>query len=105
MINKQDYETFVWVRDNVDDSYDRAILDPWKATAFVAITGKYVFTRIHTAPKDTDKQARDFLSSGCEDNAFLEENDISIVVTQEECSNANLTQVHKNVYLFQPEGK
>jgi hypothetical protein len=105
MINKQDYETFGWERDKVDDSYNKAILDPWKATAFAAITGKHVFTRIHMRPLDRDREARNFLSSGCEDSAFLEENDISIVVTQEECSSANLSQVHKNVYLFQPDGE
>ena len=63
MIDQQDYEAFVWIRDNVSDEYDKAILDPWKATAFVAITGKKVFTRIHNEQMPSDEQAYAFLKA------------------------------------------
>ena len=111
MIDSQDYEAFVWIKDNVNESYEKAILDPWKATAFAATTEKYVYTRIHTAPKDTDKEAREFLRGGCTDIAFLRENGISIVYTRvhDRAQNRNinyssdnpeLVEVAKNIYLL-----
>ena len=47
MINTEDYEAFTWIKENVDETYQKAILDPWKATAFIAITGKNTYARIH----------------------------------------------------------
>ena len=37
MINDEEYERFVWIRDNIDESHKMAVLDPWKATALVAM--------------------------------------------------------------------
>ncbi|MFC2006767.1 hypothetical protein ACFLUQ_01205, partial [Chloroflexota bacterium] len=67
MIDKVDYEAFVWIRDNTDPSQQKAILDPWKATAFTAITEKYVYTRIHMAPTTKSTQTYDFLKNGSAD--------------------------------------
>ena len=103
MIDTKDYEAFVWVRDNVDDSYQRAILDPWKATPFTAIAGKYVYTRTHAFPTDTDRQANLFLNNGCKDTAFLKENGISIVYTTGTCDNPDLTEVRENIYLLKKD--
>ena len=100
MINKQDYEAFVWIRDNVGDDYEKAILDPWKATAFVAITQKKVLTRIHAFAKSRDDNAYAFLEAGCSDTAFLRENGISIVYTQQGCNNPDLKEVRENIYLL-----
>ena len=100
MIDKKDYEAFVWIRDNVDENYEKAILDPWKATAFTAITGKYVYTRIHTYPMPKDEEARAFLRGGCSDTSFLTENDISIVYNPGSCSNPDLKEVRKFVYML-----
>lgn len=99
MIDRQDYNAFIWIRDNVDEDYQTAILDPWKATAFVAVTEKYVYTRIHMAPQAKDNEAQAFLRDGCLDTTFLRENGISIVYTQSPCNNPDLTEVRKNVYL------
>ena len=100
MLDKQDYETFRWIEDNVGADYGKAILDPWKATAFTAITGKTVYTKIHTNPTPKDEEAYDFLRGGCSDIAFLTENDISIVYNPGSCSNPDLVEVRKNVYLL-----
>ncbi len=100
MIDKQDYEAFVWIRDNVSGDYEKAILDPWKATAFVAITGKWVFSRIHAYPKPTDLEAYEYLESGCVDTTFLRENGISVVYSRGECDNPDLLQVREYVYLL-----
>ena len=100
MISRADYKAFVWIKDNVNDDYEKAILDPWKATAFTAITEKDVYTRIHMRPRDRDKEANAFLKSGCVDTAFLIENGISIVYNRKPCSNPNLVEVRKHVYLL-----
>ena len=100
LIDRKNYEAFVWIRDNVGDEYEKAILDPWKATAFVAITGKKVFTRIHAFPKTDDEKAYAFLNSGCRNTTFLRENKISVVYSLSPCSNPDLVMVRDNVYLL-----
>ncbi|MFC1983984.1 hypothetical protein ACFLVO_03115 [Chloroflexota bacterium] len=105
MIDGVDYEAFIWIRDNVDSSSQKAILDPWKATAFTAITEKYVYTRIHTSPQPIDSLAYNFLEGGCNDTAFLLENGISIVYTRIDNieftpDNPDLVEIRDNVYLL-----
>lgn len=100
MIDEVDYESFVWIRDNVGEDYSKAILEPWKATPFTAITGKRVYTRIHFSPQPRDEEARDFLENGCVDSGFLNENDISVVYTRGSCNNTDLLEVRDNVYLL-----
>ncbi len=100
MIDQQDYEAFVWINDNVSDDYDRAILDPWKATAFTAMTGKKVYTRIHAYPMPSDNEAYAFLRGGGRDTTFLQENDISIIYSRSSVDNPDLVEVTENVYLL-----
>ena len=100
MIDDDEYQTFVWVKENVGEEYERAILDPWKATPFAAITGKYIYTRIHIAPTSTDEEVEKFLNDGCRDTAFLKAKGITIVYTEGECNNSDLTQVREHVYLL-----
>lgn len=100
MIEERDYEAFVWIDENVGAEYQKAVLHPWKATAFTAVTGKYVYTRIHNEAGDNDKIAFKFLSDNCTDTAFLIENGISIVYTYGKCDNSDLMQVRENVYLL-----
>jgi hypothetical protein len=100
MINSEDYEAFVWIKENTDSSYDKAILDPWKGSAFTAITGKKVYTWIGDAPKSSDLEAYDFLDGGSKDTAFLKKNGISIVYTQSGSQNPDLVEVRKNVYIL-----
>jgi len=104
MIDGEDYEAFVWIKDNLSQGYSRAILDPWKATAFTAITDKDTYTRIHSYPTDRDKIAYTFLEDGCTDTAFLRGNGISIVYSQQGCNNPDLVEARKNVYLLRKEG-
>ena len=100
MIDEADYQAFVWIRDNVNGNYNKAILDPWKATAFTAITQKHVYTRIHAYPMSSDMEAYDFLEGGCTDTSFLTDRGISIVYSQWDCNNPDLLEVSKNVYLL-----
>lgn len=105
MIDQEDYEAFIWIRQNVGSNYDRAILDPWKGIAFVATTGKEIYTWIgvQCTPKDT--RARDFLRDGCKDTTFMKDNHISIIYTQQPCQNPDLVEVRQNVYLLKEAHK
>ena len=103
MIEEEDYEAFVWIKDNVSEGYGKAVLDPWKATAFSAITGKDIYSRVHAYPTAKDEKAYTFLNNGCADTAFLRENGISIVYSQEGCDNPELVEVRENVYLLKKE--
>jgi len=104
MIDEHDYDAFVWIRDNVNESYEKAILDPWKATAFTAITRKHVYTRIHEYPTTKDEETYEFLHGGCTDTTLLRENEISIVYTRQPCDNPDLLEVRKYVYLLRESG-
>ena len=100
MIDEQDYQAFIWIKENTVDEYQKAILDPWKATAFTALTGKYVYTRIHGYAKDSDKKSYEFLDGGCTNTDFLKKNGISIIYTKGGCDNPDLVEIRKNVYLL-----
>jgi len=104
MIEEEDYQAFVWIKENVGKDYDKAILEPWKATVFTAVTGKYVYTRTHAFPTAKDEEASRFLEKGCTDTDFLRENGISIIYHQGECHNPDLIELRENVYLLK-EGK
>ncbi|GAH68323.1 unnamed protein product, partial [marine sediment metagenome] len=82
MIDEEDYQAFVWIKDNINEDYDKAIVDPWKATAFAAITDKNIYTRIHAYPMAKDNEAYAFLRSGSTDTAFLRANGISVIYTR-----------------------
>jgi len=100
VIDEQDYKAFVWIKENLGEDYEKAILNPGKATAFTAITGKYLYTRTHTAPTAKDMEASKFLEEGCLDTDFLRENGISIIYTERECLNPDLVKVNERVYLL-----
>jgi len=103
MIDDKDYQAFIWIRDNVSNYYEKAILDPWKGTAFTAVTGKNIYTWIGEKPGKDDIEANNFLEEGCKDTAFLKENDISIVYTRLDCENPDLIEVEENIYLLKQE--
>lgn len=101
MIDEEDYQAFVWIKENINSSYEKAILDPWKGTAFTAITGKNVYTWIGAYPTPTDEEAYNFLRGGCKDTGFLKDNGISVVYTRGDVNNADLVEVRRNIYLLQ----
>lgn len=102
-IQEHDYEAFVWIEENVGDEYDKAIVDPWKATAFTAVSGKQVYSYIISGISDRDLRAYQFFEEQCHDTAFLRENDISLVYTRLTCDNPDLVQVREDIYLLPKE--
>jgi hypothetical protein len=116
MIDREDYQAFVWIKDNISEDYEKAILDPWKATAFTAITDKNIYTRIHAYPKAKDNEAYAFLRDDSTDTAFLTKNGISIIYTRVyeggrgrniaySSDNPDLVEVAKNIYLLKEANK
>ena len=103
MIDEQDYEAFVWIKENVGEGYEKAILDPWKATAFTAITGKKVYGRTQRYPGERAKRASVFLEERCQDTEFLRENDITIVYYLFDCDNPDLIELRPHVYILKSQ--
>ena len=103
MITEQDYEAFVWVKENIGEGYEKAILDPWKATAFTAITGKKVYGRTQRYPGERAERASEFLKEGCHDTGFLRENGITIVYSLFDCDNPDLIELRPHVYILKSQ--
>jgi hypothetical protein len=100
MIDQKDYQAFNWIQANIPAGYAKAILDPWKATAFTALTGKNVYTRIGEIVQTADQTASAFLDNGCSDTSFLKDNGISLVYTRQSVANPDLVEVRQGVYLL-----
>ncbi|MCX6007015.1 MAG: hypothetical protein NTZ34_07115 [Chloroflexi bacterium] len=102
MIDDEDYNSFVWIKDHVGTDYASAIVDPWKATAFTAITGKKVASRIWFSTQPVDVSISRFLAGGCRDTTFLGDYRGSLVYNLAPCSNSNLVEVRNNIYISNP---
>jgi hypothetical protein len=102
MIDRREYNAFTWIGNNLGPDYEKAVLDPWKATAFSAITGRVVYARIETAPGSNEERATKFLDDGALDTKFLRQNGISIVYMQGDSGNPDLMKVSEGVYLLKP---
>lgn len=100
MIDEADYNAFVWIEESLPQDYQKAILDPWKATAFMALARREVYARIQHAPKEDDYRTYEFLDNGCTDTQLLRENGISIVYTTGEVNNSDLVQLRENIYIL-----
>ena len=105
MIDEVDYQTFVWIRDHLDESYNKAILDPWKATAFAAVTGRSVRSRIVAYPDLPVQEDQAFLDDGCVDTNYLRKRRVSIIYTRDlKCNNPDLVGT-ENPYVYLLENK
>jgi hypothetical protein len=106
MITEQDYETFTWIHDNIDTyrdanhTYQKAAVDPFKASPFSAVTGLYILSssmnpvyRYDLVPK-----METFLKEKCTNTSFLDKYKLSIIYGN--ADNDNLTKIHENVYLY-----
>ena len=108
-IDKTDYDAFIWIRDNISKEYDRAILDPLKAAAFTAITGRHVYTRTQLSPTAAWTETQHFIRNGSVNTKLLKENGLSIVFTRLDTGqhnidfrsdNPDLEEVAQNIYLL-----
>lgn len=102
MIDEEDYRSFAWIKNNVGPDYSGALIDPWKATAFVALTGKKVASRIWVKQEPVDDVIYKFLANGCQDSTFLRDYRGSFVYNLTPCSNSDLVEVRNNIYISNP---
>ena len=102
MIDDEDYRAFVWIKDNIGVEYTTALVDPWKATAFTAVTGKKVASRIWIKPEPVDDVIYKFLEGGCQDTIFLADFKGAIVYNTAACNNHDLIRVRNNVFITNP---
>ena len=100
MVDQTDYESFSWIKSNLGADYQVALLDPWKATAFSALTQKYTARRIFEQREPVDDKIDAFLQSGASDTSVLRDNNISIVYNRNECENTDLNKIKDNIYLI-----
>ncbi len=109
MIDNEDYQAFTWIKDNVDSGYTKAILDPWKGSAFTGISSKNVYSFIGEQPASSDIEAAAFLRNNSTNTTFLRENGISIIYTriydgqqniEYTVNNPDLVEVANNIYLL-----
>jgi hypothetical protein len=107
MINEEEYDTFLWIHNNIDHYrnetyiYDKAAVDPFKASPFSALTGLYIVSSnmhpLHGYSLHEDMS--NFLKNKCIDTDFMNKYEISIVYTTN-CKNDNLTMIYPNVYIY-----
>ena len=100
MIDERDYQVFCWIKETYGGQQLRALLDPWKGTAFTAVTGLRVTSRIIMASTEIDDKIYEFLANECQDTKFLIDHDISLVYTRQSCSNPDLIKVHEGTYIL-----
>jgi hypothetical protein len=102
MIDSEDYNAFIWIRENLGTSYDKALLDPWKGMAFVGLTGKKVYSLIGERPTILDQQAGQFLAAGANETDFLRQDGVSVVYSGSQVFNPDLIEIRQDVYLLSP---
>jgi hypothetical protein len=106
MITEQDYETFTWIHDHINDyrdanhTYQRAAVDPYKASPFSAVTGLYIISSSMNPVYGYGLvgQMQTFLQDHCRNTSFLDKYQLSVIYGN--AQNTNLTMIHKQVYLY-----
>ena len=102
MIDDEDYRAFVWIRDNIGPDYERALVDPWKATAFTAVTGKNITHRIQSRKEKLDDLIYNFLNSGCKETSFLIDNRTALVISNLDCANHDMIEICSSIFITNP---
>jgi len=102
MIDDEDYRAFIWIRDNIAPEYESALVDPWTATAFTAVTAKKVAHRIWEKEELPDILVNSYMQSGCAGIAFLLDNRLSFIYSRLPVNNPDLITVRANVFITDP---
>jgi hypothetical protein len=106
LITEQEYETFTWIHDNINNyrdanhSYSKAAVDPFKASPFTVVTGMYTISS-RMSPLygyDLSGKMEIFLQEKCRNTSFLDRYQLSVIYG--DADNTNLTKIHDHVYLY-----
>lgn len=102
LINQQDYDEFLWIKENAPNR--KAIMDPWKAIAFPPVAERLVYSRIPQGPSTfyTDRNwlVWHFFNDRCNDTDFLIRNNISLIYSPVECNNTDLVNLRDSIYII-----
>jgi len=103
VIDKKDYENFLWIKNNTPK--DAVILlDPWKARALPAIAERQVYAVMPFGPDEKQlsivNQVNNFFSQNCTDTNFLFQTKALVVCSTTKCYNENLISVKDNIYFL-----
>jgi len=106
MITEQDYETFSWIHDHIDEyrdathSYRRAAVNPFIASPFSAVTGLYTISSSMNPVYGYNLVGKmdAFLQDKCRNTSFLDTYHLSVIYG--DADNTNLTKIHDHVYLY-----
>jgi 4-amino-4-deoxy-L-arabinose transferase-like glycosyltransferase len=103
LISQHDYQNFLYIKAHYSAN-SIAIMDPYTARAFTPITGMHVYVVEPFGPSALYtpllNNTASFFLGNCTNTAFLRQNNISIVYTNQTCSNPNLTKVINNTYIL-----
>jgi hypothetical protein len=102
IITNEECQDFLWIKENLNDSYSKAIMDPVKAMAFTPLTRKQVFIQSPLGVGNDQRLAltEQFLTEGCNDTSFLIANGITVVYTHSYCDNPDLVEVQNGIYII-----
>jgi hypothetical protein len=106
MINETEYTSFTWINNNIhlyrdaNHSYERAAVDPYKASPFTAVTGIHTISTSMSPLYGYELAGvmEQFLNEKCVNTNFLNTYRLSVVYG--ECNNTNLTMIHEKVYIY-----
>ena len=102
IIDDEIYADLLWIRENLDDSYQRAVVDPQIAISFSPLTGKFIYasSASNQATPERAVEAREFLARGASNTEWLIEKNIDIVYTWEPVNNPDLEKVAEHIYIL-----
>jgi len=102
IINNEVYTDLIWIRENLDDSYQRAVVAPEMAIAFVPLTGKSIYASSaanqYTPARMTE--VWEFFAGGASNTEWLIEKRIDIVYTRGLVNNPDLEKVAEHIYIL-----
>jgi hypothetical protein len=99
IIDDEDYRAFTWIKENIEADDYPAIVDPWKGSAFTALTGMNVLRYIGYRQILADDLINNYLNDGCPESGFLRDNRVSLVYNRQPCVSSSLLKARDNAYI------
>ena len=106
LITDSQYNDCLWIREELDSSYERAVVNPRMAIAFSSLSGKSIYASdaaiIFRHPERL-KEVDEFLQGNASNISWLIERDIDIVYTELPVNNPKLKELKERVYIVPRE--
>jgi len=102
IIDDSVYTDLLWIRENLDDRYQRAVVAPQMAIAFAPLTSKFIYASNasnQVVPARVAEVSK-FFTEGANDTQWLMEKHIDIVYTWQPVNNPDLEKVAEHIYIL-----